>query len=188
MMCVFLVQPYSVGVTYISASPSGFEGSWCLRGLPDATAGGVILSIQLFDDLESDVKDGARDGDCTGSSSCAVRGRYMRLVAVVAEGEVSCPSCRSTWGVGKEGTLTHFMSPDGLRQWFVDGFLHSSCDLPSQVDANGDLRWHYRGKLHRDGNQPAVCTRAGKKMWYQYGYLKRVTGAPFVEVLENWRW
>ena len=57
----------------------------------------------------------------------------------------------------------------GTKEYYVNGKLHRSNDLPAIEFANGSKLYYVNGKKHRDNNLPAYISLNGSKEYYLYG-------------------
>ena len=74
------------------------------------------------------------------------------------------------------------VSPDGAKQWWMNGKLHR-VDGPAIEDADGGKEWYLNGELHRvDG--PAIEHSNGNKYWYLNDKLNRADG-PAIELVHG---
>ena len=73
---------------------------------------------------------------------------------------------------------------DGTRRWHNHLGQFHRIDGPAIESPNGDREWWVEGKRHRDDDLPAVEGSDGYKEWRQNGHLHRLTG-PAVEFVDG---
>ena len=80
------------------------------------------------------------------------------------------------------------VSPNGSKQWYLNGELHRDNDLPAVEYADGTKEWWFNGEVHRENGLPAIEYVDGRKEWWLNGMVHRENGLPAVERADGSKW